>query len=875
MIKRLHAPFILSRPLALLALAITLVPVFAMPARSQSHHFRVLVVASGVKDQAAMVSAARPFLETMGEENNFTVDFTSDTSEINESNLAQYQVFVMWQLAPFDMSSPQQHALQKFVEQGKGWVGVHEAGLTGKEFLAPGTPYWQWFEDLIGGVTYSGHPAYQKGTVIVEDRKHPATIHLPATWNAEDTWYEFNKSPRGHVHVLASVDEASYKPDKPMKDHPIVWTNEKYRHAIYIGLGHDPSLLKNKGYTTLVRDAILWAGTAQIPIPMKSGIVYYNKTYTPHHPLDREALYEQALAWLAQPDQGYHTYVTYTDKASGKIAGEGTFDVVTNPKGNHYQLKFDVNITVTDTGYTLSTFHYYEKPAEKGITNEYSKIEYRWWDFRAGKPWHLEDSSLLAGLDTKSRVLRGSFERAMAGRPRFSALVLYENGGHHIDYSLRAKVWLDQLALDSNFKIDYRTNTDDITQAVLSRYGLIIQLDYAPYAWRPAAMAAFQDYIDQGRGGWIGFHHATLLGEFDGYPMWNWFSNFMGGIRWKDYIARFARATVHVEDHQNPIMAGIPDTFTVQKEEWYTYDKSPRPNVHVLASVDESSYFPDTAIKMGDHPVIWTNEHVKARNLYMFMGHSPILFDDTVYKRIFTNAIFWAAEKPKPLFKVLALYTTTVESDHVDFARDAIPFYKRLAAEKNFEFDTTTNWANLNEDNLKNYQVVLWLNDFPQNEAQRTAFQHYMETGGAWLGFHVAGYNDSYTKWPWFVNFFGGSVFYNNSWPPLPAKLIVDDTSHPVTLQIPAHYTGPLNEWYGWKPSPRLNKDVKVLVTLDPSNYPLGKKDQIPGGDIPVVWTNTRYHMLYMNMGHGDGIFADPVQNKMFENAILWLGGVR
>ena len=246
----------------------------------------------------------------------------------------------------------------------------------------------------------------------------------------------------------------------------------------------------------------------------------------------------------------------------------------------------------------------------------------------------------------KSRYPQGGDVKQEKTRPpRFRALVLYENGGNHIAYSTRARAWLDQLALDSNFRIDYLTHTDSIDEAFLRQYQLIIQLDYAPYAWKPAAVVAFQHYIDEGKGGWVGFHHATLLGEFDGYAIWPWFYTFMGSIRWKDYIARFARATVRVEDRGSPVMKGVADSFVIQKEEWYTYDKSPRPNVHVLASVDESTYYPDTTVKMGDHPVIWTNEHVKARNVYIFMGHSPVLFDDEVYKLIFRNAIFWAAAK--------------------------------------------------------------------------------------------------------------------------------------------------------------------------------------------------------------------------------------
>ena len=227
----------------------------------------------------------------------------------------------------------------------------------------------------------------------------------------------------------------------------------------------------------------------------------------------------------------------------------------------------------------------------------------------------------------------------------FKVLALYENGGHHIEYSKRAKIWLDKLAGDNSFTIDYIQNTDKIDAAFLSRYQLFIQLDYPPYGWKPTAVSAFQNYIEQGKGGWIGFHHATLLGEFDGYPMWKWFSRFMGGVTYKNYIATFAQANVNVEDKQHPVMKGVSVSFSVKQEEWYTYDKSPRPNVKVLASVDEGSYMPDDGIKMGDHPVIWSNPNVKARNVYIFMGHSPALFDNPDYTRMFSNAIFWATRK--------------------------------------------------------------------------------------------------------------------------------------------------------------------------------------------------------------------------------------
>jgi YVTN family beta-propeller protein len=230
-----------------------------------------------------------------------------------------------------------------------------------------------------------------------------------------------------------------------------------------------------------------------------------------------------------------------------------------------------------------------------------------------------------------------------------------------------------------------------------------------------------------------------------------------------------------------------------------------------------------------------------------------------------------AARAQEPRFHVLAFYSANAEPDHVQFAEDALKFFGDLAAKQHFAFAATTEWGKLNDADPNKYQLIVWLNGSPTEAEQRRAFQKYMESGGAWMGFHAAGYNDKDTNWPWFVDFLGGAVFHINSWPPLPAKLLVDDRAHPVTLSIPEAYVSPANEWYVWKPSPRLNPDVQVLVTLDPANYPLGLKDVVTSGDLPVVWTNKKYKMVYMNMGHGDRIFTSPTQDKLIENATLWL----
>lgn len=230
-----------------------------------------------------------------------------------------------------------------------------------------------------------------------------------------------------------------------------------------------------------------------------------------------------------------------------------------------------------------------------------------------------------------------------------------------------------------------------------------------------------------------------------------------------------------------------------------------------------------------------------------------------------------AAIGQRPRCHALVFYSTDVEGDHVQFAQDALKFLSSIASKEQLQIDTTSNWDDLNDGRLKQYDLVLWLNQSPTKPEQRLAFQRYMERGGAWLGFHASGYNDKDTDWPWFVQFLGGAVFSINSWPPLPAQLVIDRPKSPVAANLPNSYLAPANEWYVWKPSPRRNPDVRVLVTLDPANYPLGLKDVIFAGDCPVVWTNTKYKMIYMNMGHGGRILSNATQNRLIENAVLWL----
>lgn len=261
---------------------------------------------------------------------------------------------------------------------------------------------------------------------------------------------------------------------------------------------------------------------------------------------------------------------------------------------------------------------------------------------------YILDKDLLGGMywdysgDNEQGDLRRTVAENLLGKPhKAKVLVLTERGGQHGGFTDAGLKWLAAEGAKGNFSITEINNARNITEAYLSQFSLVIQLDFPPYTWPKEAEDAFVKYIEEGRGGWIGFHHATLLGEFDGYPMWQWFSDFMGGVRFKNYIAPLADGTLIVEDKQHPVMKDVPASFVVPDDEWYTYDKSPRPNVHVLANVDESSYTPASDIKMGDHPVVWVNESKKARNVYFQIGHSSKLYETEGFTTMFRNAIDW------------------------------------------------------------------------------------------------------------------------------------------------------------------------------------------------------------------------------------------
>lgn len=236
-----------------------------------------------------------------------------------------------------------------------------------------------------------------------------------------------------------------------------------------------------------------------------------------------------------------------------------------------------------------------------------------------------------------------------------------------------------------------------------------------------------------------------------------------------------------------------------------------------------------------------------------------------------TNGEYAANYAQRPRFKALLVYNPHAEEAHVQFAKQAITFFHKLTYGEGYILHQTTDLGRFPYDSLKQYNVLIMINATPNGQKQREAFERYMENGGGWMGFHAAAYNDKNTHWPWLNDFLGCGPFYCNNWPPQAALLEVDTQDHPVTKNLPKEFVTAPSEFYQWNPSPRKNPNVKILASISQKNYPFGIKDVVKFGDFPVVWTNTKYRMIYLNMGHGDEGFMDATQNLLVTNAFRWV----
>ncbi|MFI0941783.1 ThuA domain-containing protein [Streptomyces sp. NPDC021020] len=215
----------------------------------------------------------------------------------------------------------------------------------------------------------------------------------------------------------------------------------------------------------------------------------------------------------------------------------------------------------------------------------------------------------------------------------FKILVFSKTTGFRHDSIPAGIAAIQQLGQQNNFTVDATEDDSVFTDANLAQYAAVVFLSATgdPVTTQ-AEKDAFQRYIENG-GGYVGVHAASDSGY-----SWAWYGSLVGAY-FKQHPAIQA-ATVHVEDHVHPSTQGLPNAYT-HTDEWYDFQTNPRSQVHVLASVDDSTY---TGSTMGDdHPTTWCHDYDGGRAWYTGMGHTAESYAEPEFLQLLLGGIRTAA----------------------------------------------------------------------------------------------------------------------------------------------------------------------------------------------------------------------------------------
>ncbi|MGW0499318.1 ThuA domain-containing protein [Streptomyces sp. NPDC003007] len=222
--------------------------------------------------------------------------------------------------------------------------------------------------------------------------------------------------------------------------------------------------------------------------------------------------------------------------------------------------------------------------------------------------------------------------------------------------------------------------------------------------------------------------------------------------------------------------------------------------------------------------------------------------------------------QPSPVNAADTSYDVLVFSKTAGFRHDSIPAgtqaIRDLGAANSFTVTTTEDGNHFTTSNLSRYEAVIFLNTTGDvlNDAQQSAFQSYIGSGGGFVGVHSAA--DTEYNWPFYGDLVGA---YFASHPAVQqANVKVEGRAHAATAHLPQTWTR-TDEWYNFRTNPRTT--ARVLATLDESSYSGGSM----GADHPHTWCKAYSggRAFYTGGGHSQASYAEPAFRAHL------LGGIR
>ncbi|MFD5030327.1 ThuA domain-containing protein [Streptomyces sp. NPDC058405] len=294
--NRVGARHMALRLLALLAvlLGLTAAPAHAAVQQPSAPSFKVLAFYNGTWDDAhiSFVREANEWFPRTAAANNFSYTATNNWELLSSITPQQYQVVLFLDDAP--QTAGQRSGFERYMRGGGAWMGFHVSAFTTSAQSWP----WYYNEFLGSGNFRSNTWGPTTATLRVEDRTHPSTTGLPATFTSSvSEWYSWNNNLRNNPNIktLASVDPVSFPlgtdPNQSWYsgDYPIMWTNTNYK-MIYANFGHNAmnystgqtlsSTFGSETQNRFIIDSLKWLGTGEGGGPAPTGPISETAWYT-------------------------------------------------------------------------------------------------------------------------------------------------------------------------------------------------------------------------------------------------------------------------------------------------------------------------------------------------------------------------------------------------------------------------------------------------------------------------------------------------------------------------------------------------------------------------------------------------------------------
>lgn len=204
------------------------------------------------------IAASVEALERLASENKYEVQVTGSPDFFTPENLKQIDCIIFSNSNNEAFTSRNQRdAFKNYIESGGGFVGIHSASGSERQ--------WPWFWAMVGG-KFVRHPALQKFELKVIDQENPATSFLGETWSWEDeVYYLDHLNP--DIHVLLAADLRTVEDDTKDEFHrnrfgdytPIAWVHEfDGGRQFYTALGHKQEYYSNPQFLQHLLGGIKW-----------------------------------------------------------------------------------------------------------------------------------------------------------------------------------------------------------------------------------------------------------------------------------------------------------------------------------------------------------------------------------------------------------------------------------------------------------------------------------------------------------------------------------------------------------------------------------------------------------------------------------------